>query len=352
MGRMILLVIFVGTMLYACGGGGGAGSAGGTTPTGDLAFFVTDDMSSYKQLITTINKVQIVNPSSSGTTCDVLTTPVMLDVSKLSSIIQFINASTCASVSYSGIHIEFDKNVKLMDKDNAIATCSFTSYKDNNDQLNAFLCKGNNCSLDIKGAVNVLANQNNKLALDFNLKEFEVKDFPLSSCSVTMKATPLSDSDVASKKTLGYKEGISGYISNLNTSAKTFIIVKGNKNFTILYSGISQQNIDQLLRFAGDNNLKVNIESSSSDLNAGTYTAFAVFVKVGGNISSLNISKNTFFLTYQKIKTITIDYSEASINDHVEGQLSNGSSVEAKLNGYSSNYTSNDVEVKDAETEN
>jgi hypothetical protein len=290
MKRTIMLVFFVvGSMLYACGGGGGAGSGGGTTPTGDVAFFVTDDVSSYKQLITTINKVQIVNPSISGATCDVLTTPVMLDVSKLSSIFQLINISTCASASYSGIHIEFDKKVKLMDKDNAIATCSFTSYKDNSNQTNALQCKDNNCSLDIKGAVNVLANQNNKLALDFNLKEFEVNNFPLSNCSVTMKAAPLSDSDVNSKKASGYKEGISGYVSNLNTVAKTFIIVKGNKTLTIHYPGIAQQNIDQLLRFAVDNNLKVNVESSSFDLNVGSCTASAVFVKVGGNVSSLNI---------------------------------------------------------------
>jgi hypothetical protein len=201
--------------------------------------------------------------------------------------------------------------------------------------------------------VNVFAKLNNKLVLDFDLKEFEVNDFPLSNCSVTMKTSPLSDSDVDFKKRLGYKEGISGSISNLNTTAKTFIIIKGNKTFTIHYSGISQQNIDQLLRFAVDNNLKVKIEFSNFDIDANAYTASAIFVKVQGTLSALNIVKHTFFLTYQTTKTIAIDYSEASTNNRVEGLLSNGASVEAKLNGYSStNYTAYKVEVKDLETEN
>ena len=349
MRRMIMVMIFaVGTMLYACGGGGGR-----TPSSGDVALFVTDDMSSYKQVITTINKVQIVKSGDAGTTCDVLTTPVTLDISDLSSIIQLLNVSNCPSDSYNRIHIEFDKNSKLMDQGNTSATCSFTSYKDNNNQPNTLQCKESNCSLDINGAVNVLANQSNKLVLDFNLKEFEVNNFPLSNCSVTMKTSPLSDSDVDFKKGLGYKEGISGSISNLNTAAKTFIIIKGNKTFTIHYSGISQQNIDQLLQFAVDNNLKVVVESPSSDLNAGTYVASAVFIKVEGNLSALNVVKHTFSLTYQTTKTISIDYSEASTNNRVEGLLSNGASVEAKLNGFSgTNYTAYQVSVNDLGTEN
>jgi len=345
--RKLIGILIVSLMLFACGGGSGSGSSSGT-----VALFATDDISNYKQTISTINKVQLVQQGANGMTCDVLPIPVSIDISNLSSVIQLLNVSNCISGSYNTIHIEFEKSTKLMDQGNTSATCSFTSYKDNNNQPNTLQCKESNCSLDINEAVNVLANQSNKLVLDFNLKEFEVNNFSSANCSATMKISSLDTSEIASKKSAGYKDGISGYILNLNTYAKTFIIIKGNKTFTIHYSGISQQNIDQLLRFAVDNNLKIKIEFSNFDINAGTCIASAIVVKVEGTLSALNITKHTFFLTYQTTKTISMDYTEANTNNRVEGQLSDGASIEVKLNGYSSNYTTNDVEVKDVETEN
>jgi hypothetical protein len=186
--RKLVGILIVSLMLYSCGHG-----SGNVLSTGTVALFATDDISNYKQIISTINKVQL-QQGANGMTCDVLTIPVTVDISNLSSVIQLLNVSNCFSGSYNKIHIEFEKSSMLMDQGNTSATCSFTSYKDNNNQPNTLQCNESNCSLDINGAVNVLANQSNRLVLDFDLKEFEVNNFPSANCSATTKISSLDTS--------------------------------------------------------------------------------------------------------------------------------------------------------------
>ena len=338
------MIIFAAAItFYACGGGGGGGGGGMTS--GSLALYVTDDMSNFKQVTTTLNKVQLINTGTS-TICDVLTNPVSLDITNLSSVLQLLNVSTCPSGTYNRIHLEFSKGVAVTDAGNTTNTCNFTSYKDEPNQPNVLQCSGNICSLDINGAVNVLANQNNKLALDFRLKDFEVNNLTGPNCTVTMKVSPLTASEMDDKaKKEGYKEAISGGISNLNTTAKTFVITKHDKTFTVDYSGITtQQNIDQLLQFAQDKNLKVQVKASSIDLDTGTIKASAVYVKIEGTIKqgTLNTTNKTFTLTFAS-NELTVDYSSAE----VEGALADNVKVAVKLIGVQgTKFKASNVEVE------
>ena len=350
MRKTIILLLSVPFVMLApifliyCGGGSSSGGAS----TGSVVLYITDSPEDdYNRVEFTINSVQLLHTGTS-TTCDVLTPPEPIDdidITDLSSILQLLDISNCTSRSYNRIHVEFGKQVVLTDMSDTTDTCDFTSYKDINNNPNVLQCNGNSCFIDINGAVNVFSKQNNKLALEFNLKEFEVVDFGLPSCSVTIKVSPLNASGIDNKHNDGYEEGISGYISNLDTSTKSFTMTTNSGTFTVSYTNVTtQQSIDDLLNLANTDQLKVVVEASSINLDTHNVEASSIYVMLEGTVSLLNTGTKTFTLTYQTSKTITVDYKNAE----VEGILVDNANVEVKLNGYDgSNYLSNEVEIED-----
>ncbi len=342
-----LILSFSAFLLYSCGGGGG----GGNTSTAAVGLYLTDDMSLFTQVTATINKVQVLN-TGSGASCDVLTTPTVVDIAQLADVLQLISVATCTAVPYNRIHIEFERSVELTSAPTGsvlgtTSLCSFVSYKDEGSKVNTLSCSGTTCTLDINGAVNVLVNKQNKLALDFNLKDFDVESFGTpSTCSVTMKVSPLHAEEM---ENLGHPEAISGLISNLSTTDQTFTLTRGNTTFSVLYSGITttqQPGLNDLLQRAETDGLRVLVMSSDIDFTTKTITASSILVKIEGTVSGLNTTTHTFTLTYKGGKTITVDYSKAT----VDGVLADGTSVEAKLYGFDTvNYPASRVDVGDDE---
>lgn len=341
-----LVLGFSAFLLYSCGGGGG----GGNTSSAAVGLYLTDDMSLFTQVTATINKVQVLN-TGSGASCDVLTTPTAVDIAQLANVMQLVSVATCTAVPYNRIHIEFEKSVELTSAPTGsvpgtTSVCSFVSYKNEGNQPNKLVCNGTICTLDINGAVNVLVNKPNKLALDFNLKEFDVASFGTSSCSVTMKVSPIHAVEM---EALGHPEGITGLISNLSTTDQTFTLTRGNTTFSVLYSGITttqQPGLGNLLQRAEADGLRVKVMSSNIDFMTKTITASAIVVKIEGTVSGLNTTAHTFTLTYKGGKTIPVDYSNAV----VDGVLTDGVNVEAKLYGFDTvNYLASRVDVGDGE---
>jgi hypothetical protein len=177
------IILFAVAILFHSCSGGGSGSSGGNTSSGTVALYATDDMSNQQQVIATINKVTILN-TGSGASCDVLTAPTTINIADLSDVLQLLNVANCPAVPYNRLQIEFDKSVELMEQSGTQSSCSFTSYKDDSNRPNVLQCNDTTCTLDINGAVNVLVNQYNNVALDFNLKDFDVDNFGTPSCSV------------------------------------------------------------------------------------------------------------------------------------------------------------------------
>lgn len=326
---MTFVLGFSAFLLYSCSGGGG----GGGSSSGAVGLYLTDDMSPFTQVTATIDKVQILN-TGSGASCDVLTTPTAVDIAELANVMQLVAVAKCPTVPYNRIHIEFEKSVELSSgptatPPNTTSLCSFVSFKDEGSKVNTLQCSGTTCSLDITGAVNVLVNQPNKLALDFNLKDFEVVSFGTpSSCAVTMKVSPL---DAGEMEALDHPEGITGLISGLSTTNETFTLTREASTFNVLYSGITatqQPGLNSLLQLAETDGLRVKVMSSNIDFLTNTITASAIFVKIEGIIS--NLTTTTFTLTFQGGKTIPVDYSAAD----VEGTLVDGAAVEVKLFGF------------------
>lgn len=332
--KLLVLFFFVigliVVLFYGCGGSDGDSDKGDSS-SGRVELYVTDDISDYKQVMTTIKDVQLMH-TGTGANCDILSAPVSLDITDLSSILQLVDVSECNPNNYNRIHIELDKSVELMNKDGLMSTCLYTQYKTDNNQPNVLHCDGIICFMDINGAVNVFANQTEKLALDFDLKDFDVS-YTSYGCAVTMKVSPLNSSAMMQKRNMGYRECISGGISNLNINDKSFTMVKGRKTFTINYSQVHQQNIDHLLQFAIENDLKVKVEISQMDAN--TCMASSIYIMIEGTISNLNMHETSFKLTF-KNNMINISYNEAFNKNCIEGSLFDGAYIEIKLFGYDS----------------
>lgn len=343
MKKSMFLLLFLGLIgfIYSCGGGGG-----GTSPSGNVSFYVTDAMSDqYRQVAATLNSVSLVN-SESGEQCVLLDNSTSVDIATLANEILLLGAPNCPAGNYDRIHAELSNSVVITNSAGVTQTCTFVSYNQNsNNPPDVLNCNGNNCTLDVNGAVNVFANQNNKLGLDFELKNFVVNDFPNPDCTVTMKVSPLNASDMMGKMGQGYMESVEGRISLLNATDKTFTLSGEDRSFTVDYNGVSQQGIDKLLPFAQDNNLEVRVLANSIDLGSAI-TATGIYVMDEGMVSNLDASGMTFVLG----NGITVDYSSALVEG--ETALANGVQAEVSLMGTNGTaYIANKVEVDEPEAE-
>lgn len=338
----VLIVLLATAFFMSCGDGG---SSSGGDSTGSVALYLTDSPEDeYQDVKINVNDVQLVH-TGSDTSCDILNGIIInLDITDLASALRFVQSSECESRSYNRIHMEFDKQVELTENNNnnngESVSCDFTSYKDTNNNPKTLQCNGDTCFIDINGSVNVLANQNNKLALDFELKDFEI-DRSIVPCTVTIKVSPLHASGIKEKIDNGYNEGISGFISPLTLTEDSFQIKLGSEEFTVFYDNIG--GIYNALLLAQSDALEVEVEAVIIDLVENEITASAIYVEVVGTVSSLNEGAGTFTLTYPTSKTITVDYNNAEVN----GTLDDTASVEVKLNGYDGpNYLAIEVEIE------
>jgi len=340
----VLFVAAASIIWISCGGGSGGSGSSGVNSTGTVALYATDDMSlDYKQVTVTLNAVSLEHKGT-GDTCALLTTPVTLDITDLSSMIQLLDVTTCPAVNYNRVHFEFDEQVVVTDKNDITKTCNFTSYKDKGDNPNVLICDSGNCAINMNGAVNVLGNQNSQMALDFDLKRFEVTDFALPGCSVTMKVSPLNSDDIEGKHDGGYEEGVSGYVSDVNMGSQSFTLSTLSGDFTVSYVNVTSAGFNDILALAESEILEVTVKSSNIDLDGGTIDASAINVEVEGTVSALNTLLHTFTLTYNTDKTLTVNYSAA---EEVEGEIADSANVEVKLNGYDgANYLAKEVEVE------
>ncbi len=324
------IILSLSLLLFSCG------NEHKTTPssaqTGTVGFYVTDSIADYKQVIMGINKVSLVN-SGTETICTVLTEPVTLDIPKLADVLQLVDVVNCGNGPYNRIHLEMQQEVTLMDKNGSNAACKLGSYLDNGGNVNRLQCDPatGTCTLDITGAVRrgsleIFAGQANKVAVDFDLKNFLVTDFGEADCSVTMKVTPLHAADIIQSKR---PETVSGIIADLDAEAMTFRLKKGGSKFIFSYAAIADAHpgLGLLLRKAQDDVLKVWIQAPDLGSDSGVKTT-AVLVKVSGNISGLNEVEKTFTLTYKGKRTITVSYGAA---DTLEGTLTEPARAEVKL---------------------
>jgi hypothetical protein len=338
--------IIAAILLYACSGGGGGGAYltnGANSTKGTVGVYLTDDMSLFTQVSATVERVQLLN-TGTGASCDLLYGPVSVNISNMAGIMQLVDVAQCPSGPYNRYRIEFDKGVELMDPSGTPSFCSFTDYSTNGmgAKPNKLSCNANGiCTLDVTGAVNVLAQMHKKVAIDFDLKNFIVANPGTPDCTVTMKVHPLTPEEMHP-----LLESVSGLVSNLNTTAMTFnLTTRSTRTFDVLYSAISstaQPDLGTLLQRAQDEMLRTQVTASAIDLSSQTITADKIEVKVAGVISG--VTGTTFILSSEQTGTIVVDYGNAVVS----GILGDGSWVRVKLIGHdqtSGDFIADKVEV-------
>jgi len=350
-----LMVISSALVMGLLAGCGGSDSTSSTT-TGQVSVYLTDDIGDYQQVTATVTAVQLEH-TGSGATCELLGEEQVVDIANLEETLQLLGTVECEAAAYNRVHIEFAREVALMDSTGLAATCNFTSYKEHgNGQPNSLVCEAGDCSLDMTGAVNVAANQYTTFALDFDLKDFEVEDYGQADCAVTMKVSPMNSDDLAEKKRAGYREGVTGLVSDLDTALDTFTLTtRRDESFQVDYSqstydGTPQSGLDELLTLAAAADLKVRIMALSLDTTGVTpINATTIFVKVHGTVGDLDGTAQTFILTNSaKALVMAVDYADAYTHDRVQGILADEVWVETKLFGYADPwYLAHEVEVED-----
>jgi hypothetical protein len=336
--------------LYSCGGGGG--SAG----TATVSAYVTDDLGGYDSVVLTLNSVELRH--TSGRSCEIIRGPLEFDAAELGrdQLIEQVDTATCEAGPYNRLYVEVDDDVTLRQTAGGpTQSCKFVSYyEDGSSRPNRLTCVSGICSLNITGAVNLVASNHEHVALDADLKEFTV-DTSVVPCEVTLKVSPLRAAD---KLSAGFRTSLLGTVSNLDAAADRFTLSVAGNLHTVQYAGVTDQpGLDTLLGRAVTDSLSTIVRCQA--INAGTTPPTctaqtvalqplkAITVRGGGTISALDTGAQTFTLNYGAGKTLPVNYAPAAGLGKVEGTLANGATVEIKLYGAdTTHFLAREVAVK------
>jgi hypothetical protein len=348
----IISLLIASLLLLSCGVGAGPDPQPGSGK-GKVSLFITDNISFYKQVVSTITGVRLVN-SGTGGVCEVMVDPLTLDIANLTNLAHYASLAECPDGRYNRIDIDVRKGAFLMDQLDATSACSFTSYIDEVGNLKPLTCdQGTDiCSFSIRGgsrdgSVTVQEDRYNDLGIDFDLKEFRVDDFgDPADCSVTLVAAVVSAADMNSS---GRSHEVTGTVRDLASGARTFTLLAGGLSLTVDYSGINpalQNNIDDLLLAAQSDGYPVIVQTGGIAIETGAIAANRIFMKAPGTVSGVQDQPQWLFtLVSQPDKPIAGSYKPPAV---VEGTFVDGAWVNVRFDGYDAaaeKYLAASVEV-------
>jgi hypothetical protein len=349
-----LTALLAAVTLYACGGGDG-----GSTPAGSTTVYayVTDDLGGYDSVVLTLNSIQLRH--TSGRSCEIIRGPLQFDAAELGrdNLVEHVDTATCEIGPYNRLHVEIDDDVTLRSTPGSQPqACKFVSYYDDDKPKlpNRLACANGVCSLDVTGAVNLIADSREHVALDADLKEFDVIQTG-TGCEVTLKVSPVRAGD---KLAAGYRTSLSGTVSGLDAAADRFVLTVAGSPYTIQYAGVTdQEGLDALLGRAATDGLRTTVRCQAIDAATTPPTCTAqtvamqplkaIAVKAKGTISALDTGAHTFTLGYGAGKTLPVNYAEAEVLGKVEGALADGAVAEVRLYGFATGFfLAREVEAK------
>lgn len=343
--------------LYACGGGGdransGAEMAGSAVVTG----YVTDDLAGYESVVLTLKSVQLRH--TSGRACEIIPEQPPTDVAELGrdQLVSLVDTTECEAGPYNRLFVELDDDVTLRETAaSPTLACKFVSYFEGSFPLpNRLACNGDTCSLNITGAVNLIARNHEHVALDVDLKNFVVDEGP--PCTVTLKVSPVH---AANKLAAGYRIALSGTVSSVDSINDHFTLTARGKSFTVRYAGVTDQpGVDALLQLAAADQLRTTVRCQTLDRTttppvctaqtAALQPLKAITVKAKGTISLLSLAAQTFTLSLGAGPTLVpVNFAKAADLGKVAGTLADGAVAGVKLYGFESAfYLAREVEVE------
>jgi len=350
------LIVAALLQMLSCGVGDNPSPEAGSG-RGSVALFITDNLSVYKQVVSSITGVRLIN-SGTGSICTVLDNPVTLDISNLAGLAQYTNLAECPQGSYNRIDVDFRQAVHLMDQLGAASDCAYTSYSNKRSEQLPLACDPSTgiCTLSINNAARsvpflVQEGRYNDLGIDFDLKQFIATDFGNPACVVNMKAVVVSATDMNSN---GRSHGVTGSMQGLDMANGVFTMLASGVTLTVDYSGVNstlQPNLDTLLQMAWNSGLAVNVLTGGIDLKTGTIAANRVFVKASGTVSGVMDQPQWTFDLVSGV-TGTIAGSHRTPAD-VQGAFVNNAWVNVKFDGYDdkkAQYLAASIEVLPAGT--
>ena len=293
--KVLRLLVFAIPLIFVLSCGATNPDSQSGSGKGSVVLFITDNISFYQQVVSTITGVRLIN-SGTGDVCELLKDQVTFNVANLANMAQYAGLASCPKGNYNRIDVDISKGAYVMDQLGTASECSFTSFIDESGQTRSLACDENTgiCTLSVRGGTRddfflVQEDQYNDLGIDFDLKKFTVENLGSpSSCSVTMAASRMSAADMNSS---GRSHGVTGSIAGLDTTAQTFTLLSSGASLTVDYSGIlssQQPNIDQLLLFAQSEELLVSVLTGSIDMTTGSIAANRLSVKAAGTVSNVN----------------------------------------------------------------
>lgn len=332
-------------LLHGCGGSSGGTNAGSSA----VSVYVTDDLGDYQSVNLTLNSVRLRH-AGDGASCEIVTGPVSFDAAALGheQLIELVDTTSCAARPYNRLRVELGENAVLTDNAGGTQTCKLVSYRDMQGLPNRLGCSNGQCTLDLTGAVNLIAGGHEHIALDADLKEFTV-DNTKTPCEVTLKLSPLHAQGMDQKAATGYRKAISGVVSALDTTAKTFTLTGRHDSYRVQYAGVSDQlGIDTLLGRAASDGLRTRVRCETINLTtmppscvtqtSGSHPLAAITVIGKGTVSGLDTVAQTFTLNYPISKTLAVNYHEAVLRNEVDAALAAGVHAEAALYGFATDY--------------
>lgn len=334
-----LIMILSLLLLPSCGGPPEDYAPG--SGRGKVVLFLSDNISFYKQVVATITSVRLIN-SGTGEVCEVLGSPVTVDIANLTDIAWYANLADCAVGRYNRIDIALQRDVRLMNQLDVASSCSFAAALDESGAERPLDCDQGTgiCTASIRGGsrdvwVQVQEDRHNDLGIDFDLKKFTVRGFgDPSACSVTLSASTLSAGDI---KRSGRAHSITGGITALDIPGRTFTLVTSHVSLTIDYARVLpalQPNLDLLLQKAQDEGLRVNVRTGGIDLQAGTLPAGRICVKAAGTVSAVTGPPQwTFTLSTGPSLTIAGSHRPPAA---VQGTIADGAWVNVQFDGFHS----------------
>ncbi|MGH7341505.1 MAG: hypothetical protein ACREKH_13525, partial [Candidatus Rokuibacteriota bacterium] len=343
----IMAALLAAITLHACGGDGEGGPP--ATATATVSSYVTDDLGGFESVVLTLNSVQLRH--TSGRTCEIIRGPLTVDAAELGrdQLLERVDTMTCEAGPYNRLFVELDDDVTLRQTDGSPPqSCKFVSYvEDGSPRPNRLACANGVCSLNITGAVNLVARVHEHVALDADLKEFTV-DTTVTPCEVTLKVSPLH---AAGKLAAGFRVSLVGTVSNVDAAVDRFALAAKGTSFTVQYAAVTDQpGLDTLLGRAAADGLRTIVRCQTIVATTPpTCTAQtdalqplkAITVKAGGTISALDTGAQTFTLNYGAGTMLPVNYAQAA----VAGTLANGAVAEVKLYGANTDFLARDVEV-------
>ncbi len=329
-------VASISLFLFSCGTGGEDETVSSTSSK--VAFYLTDKPKmDVDEVDITINKVEFLH-TGRGNECVLFEydptagepNPLKdVNLLELQDSYLFVNETECEKAPYNRLRVDFDREVTVK-KDGQLYTCVVEGFdRGKGKQPNRPHCVGESCYVELNGAVNVAANVEN-VGVDFDIKNSKIIIDNTGNCSIMFKLSPLH---IDKEKFKAKRFKTRGFITDLDTENQEFTLHHGKREFTVNYSQVQQDNIDQILTFAENNyfDRRVVVDVKCFDFEKETRTCDAEEIKLilrAVQVENLDDINKTFQITLTDGQTITIDYSNADVDDDLE----NGDYVKVEIN--------------------